>query len=187
MVIFIGTPFIKTPIIKGIGSNDYLFYGLELNRVVYEEKMSCFGKIKNLPLNKIGNGKNNSLITNFMDDFECLRTSMEYSESLWVNNIYKDLLKNIDSVDEDGVVLNNSFIAFMNFTSLSEINLIIDCINKHIPIIINKTETTIDLLGENYPLYYNSASYFKMNEQINSLLTIKILKKVIITLKKWIN
>jgi hypothetical protein len=41
---------------------------------------------------------------------------------------------------------------------------------RNTPIIINKHPAVVELLGENYPLYYQSDNYFMMNQEINELL-----------------
>jgi hypothetical protein len=57
-------------------------------------------------------------------------------------------------------------IIFLDLVDSSAVNTILECIVRETPVLINKIPPTIELLGENYPLMYDSL------EDIESLLTI---------------
>ena len=53
----------------------------------------------------------------------------------------------------------------------SAVNTLLECIVRNTPIIVNKHPAVVELLGENYPLYYtNSLNYLDLNLFINELL-----------------
>jgi hypothetical protein len=76
----------------------------------------------------------------------------EYDDSVSIipyldNNHYDDLLsKNI---------------VFIDLVDSAAVNTLIECIVRNTPIIVNKTETVVELLGEGYPLYFS-----KLNDML---------------------
>ena len=45
-------------------------------------------------------------------------------------------------------------IVFVNLVDASAVNTIIECIVRNTPIIVNKIPAVVEMLGENYPMYY---------------------------------
>lgn len=109
----------------------------------------------------------------------------DYSKRL--NTKIRDLLKNKDSADikpliedfiqrvevietlsDDGYdILLSENIIFLDLVDASVANTIIECIVRDTPIIVNRIPPTVELLGEDYPLFYDKIS------DIPSLLTIE--------------
>lgn len=69
-------------------------------------------------------------------------------------------------------VLLSKNIVFLNLVDASACNTIIECIMRNVPIIVNKIDPVVELLGEDYPLYYTNLS-----EATVFLSDIQLLKK----------
>jgi polysaccharide pyruvyl transferase WcaK-like protein len=63
-------------------------------------------------------------------------------------------LQNLNNDDYDDLLTKN--IVFLNLIEASACNTVIECIVRNTPIIINRIEPIIELLGENYPLFYDN-------------------------------
>lgn len=62
-------------------------------------------------------------------------------------------------------------IVFVNLVDASAVNTVIECIVRCTPVIVNNCPAIIEMLGENYPLYFTDKSdYFTINTQILALL-----------------
>ena len=59
------------------------------------------------------------------------------------NNLYDQML--------------SEFVVFLDLFDASAVNTILECIIRNTPVIVNRIPGTVDLLGENYPLFYNNA------------------------------
>ena len=97
----------------------------------------------------------------------------------WHKHFYEDLCNKNDTVkfieylendDYDKLMTEN--IIFINLVDASAVNTIIECIVRTTPIIINKHPAVVELLGEEYPLYFKSRSndYASINIEIDNLL-----------------
>ena len=65
-----------------------------------------------------------------------------------------NILTYLNNVDYDTLLSQN--IVFLNLVDASAVNTLIECIIRCTPIIINKLPAIVELLGSNYPLYYNN-------------------------------
>lgn len=82
------------------------------------------------------------------------------------------ILNHKNNDDYDSMLSNN--IIFLDLIDAAAVNTIIECIVRNTPILINKIPGTVDILGEDYPLFYDNVS------SIPSILTsrnIKLSKK----------
>lgn len=83
--------------------------------------------------------------------------------------------------DEQYDQLLSKSIIFINLIDASAVNTVLECIARNTPIVINKTEFTVEMLGNNYPLYYTydnqSLQNATFNQQITKLLTFKNIKR----------
>ena len=97
----------------------------------------------------------------------------------WNRHFYDDLCNKNDTVkfieylendDYDKLMTEN--IIFINLVDASAVNTIIECIVRMTPIIINKHPAVVELLGEEYPLYFKSKTndYTSINIEIDELL-----------------
>lgn len=84
-------------------------------------------------------------------------------QNMHVKGLYEHIVEMEESVsvtqylgnDEYDVLLSKS-IVFIHLVDASAVNTIIECILRNTPIIVNKIEPVVELLGENYPLYYTT-------------------------------
>ena len=61
---------------------------------------------------------------------------------------------------------------FINLAEPSAINTLIECIVRNTPIIINRHPSVVEMLGDKYPLYFdtiNTTDYLEINNQIVEL------------------
>jgi len=103
----------------------------------------------------------------------------------WHANFLEHLKNQISSVevqlnldDEHYDELLSQNIVFLNLVDASAVNTVLECIVRNTPLIINKHPAIVELLGADYPLYYNHQplqnndvnNYFAMNKEIEALL-----------------
>ena len=79
------------------------------------------------------------------------------------------IIENLNNDDYDTLLSNN--IVFIKLINASAVNTIIECIVRNTPILVNRLPATIELLGETYPLFYNTL------DEASDLLTMKNIKK----------
>jgi len=126
-------------------------------------------------------------------------TSQNASQNVYnsqgvVNNWYKhyyeytkDIIKSVSFIellsndDYDKLLTEN--IIFLNLVDASAVNTIIECKVRNTPIIVNKHPAVVEILGEDYPLYYNDGSYYEINTQVSMLANTENIHKAYIYLK----
>jgi hypothetical protein len=88
-----------------------------------------------------------------------------------------DNVKTIDFVsndDYDELLTKN--IVFLHLIDASVMKTVLECIARNTPIIVNRHPAVVELLGESYPLFYDSldsnehSSYFRFNTQVHQIL-----------------
>ena len=65
-----------------------------------------------------------------------------------------DVLQNMDNQKYDELLCEN--IVFINLVDASTVNTIIECIIRNTPIIVNRHPAAVELLGQNYPLFFEN-------------------------------
>lgn len=88
------------------------------------------------------------------DSFEiCLEKNANFWQKT-INNMIKEveIIEHLSNEDYD-ILLSNSVI-FLNLIDSASSNTILECVVRNTPILVNKLEGVVDLLGEKYPLYY---------------------------------
>jgi hypothetical protein len=99
---------------------------------------------------------NNNWSKLFLEDTENKINNMTYIQHLPNDEYDKLLTENV---------------IYINLVDASAINTLLECIVRNTPIIVNKHPAVVELLGENYPLYYtNSMNYLELNVFINNVL-----------------
>ena len=73
-----------------------------------------------------------------------------FHHSVIINNI--NFIEHVDNKNYDLLLSEN--IVFVNLVDASAVNTIIECIVRNTPIIVNKIPAVVEMLGENYPMYY---------------------------------
>lgn len=92
----------------------------------------------------------------------------------WHKHFYQDMTNIFNSVEIIYYMDNQSYdtllsenIIFLNLVDASAVNTLIECIVRNTPIVINKIPAVVELLGKNYPLYYDNIDevYNLINER----------------------
>jgi hypothetical protein len=112
----------------------------------------------------------------------------------WYKFFYEDLCDKFKSIDFVDFLDNSTYdtlltqnIIFVHLVDASAINTVIECIARNTPIIINKHPAVVELLGEEYPLYFSDSTrnYTHINNDVSDLLTDSSrIKKAHVYLKK---
>jgi hypothetical protein len=104
------------------------------------------------------------------------------------NNWIRHLEEHLDHMKQSVSIINNlsnneydellsENIVFINLVDASAVNTLIECIVRDTPILVNRHPAVVELLGDSYPLYYNS--YYDKNDSnidIYPLLTLQKIK-----------
>lgn len=100
----------------------------------------------------------------------------------WYKHMCEDLTTKMNSIDHLPHVSNKVFdkllssnVVFINVVDPSAVNTLIECTVRNTPIIINKHPAVVEILGPNYPLYYENTE--DMNIKIYELITYDNIKK----------
>lgn len=86
-----------------------------------------------------------------------IKTLIKYNEDS------VELINELSNIEYDILLSKN--IIFLDLIEVSACNTLIECIVRNTPIVINKLDGVVELLGENYPLYYDNI------DDINNILT----------------
>ena len=81
----------------------------------------------------------------------------------WNKHFYIDIINKIKKIkiidyldnDEFDKILSEN-IVYINLVDASAVNTVIECIVRNTPILINKIPPVVELLGKDYPLYYEN-------------------------------
>lgn len=80
------------------------------------------------------------------------------------------LIEYLDNTNYDSLLTEN--VVFVNLIDASAVNTLIECVTRHTPIIVNNHPAVVELLGKDYPLFYNhGASYFELSNSICKILS----------------
>lgn len=92
-----------------------------------------------------------------------------------LNQQVKTLIASVDTIpfqnNEQYDYLLSRNIVFLNLIDAAAVNTIIECIVRRTPIVVNRIPGTVALLGEDYPLFYDSLSL------VPELLSLKNIEK----------
>ena len=85
-----------------------------------------------------------------------------------------EIIERLSNKEYDEVLSKN--IVFINLVDASAVNTVLECIVRNTPIIINRHPAVVEMLGENYPLYFGDSNglnknTFEMNIEIDKLLS----------------
>lgn len=179
-------------LLKGI-NHDKIKYKLN-KAVLIGKKMEGY---YNFNLEESKNKVDNHLLTNtdsdvFSDDYVNENDSNHSNHSnynigisrdnricnkkLSINYNNTEIIRYLENDDYDNLLKSN--VVFIKLIGASAVNTIIECIVRNTPIIINKIPAVVEVLGENYPLYYNRL------EEATNIITFKNIEKAHNYLKK---
>lgn len=100
-----------------------------------------------------------------------IRDAIGDKDSINIKPLIKDFISRVNVIEtlpDDGYdKLLSENIVFLDLVDASVANTIIECIVRDTPIVVNRIPPTVELLGEDYPLFYDKIS------DIPSLLTIE--------------
>jgi polysaccharide pyruvyl transferase WcaK-like protein len=124
--------------------------------------------------------KHNYAITNWAFDNNIL-----YIESNKITNIKRkfdnsriSIIGKLDNEQYDALLSNS--IVFLDLFDSAAVNTVIECLLRNTPILINKTAGVVEILGADYPMYFNSNQYQRrINREVEALLTTDNINKTI--------
>jgi polysaccharide pyruvyl transferase WcaK-like protein len=176
--------------------NIFSFYNLNIPKNIInkkyffkKEKINSFRKvaIKNIHMNNyfpdISMFENIKFIKIDCDNSNIISNNCSQKIGESTNNWHKhafeylikinnsvEIIERLENNEYDNILIEN--IVFINLVDASAINTLIECIIRNTPIIINKHPAVVELLGPNYPLYYDD-----IDQNIINLLLNKNIKK----------
>lgn len=175
---FITNPDKKVIYIGGWLRNTYNFYNITIppmkfNHYCYKkiytlEKVALKGKNmhnyypKNDFIQKLHNILKNTTNENIIEQ-NCSFDNSKSISNNWYKHLYNDIEQKINNIkiidyinnDEYDILLSQN-IVYINLVDASAINTLIECIVRNTPILINKIPSVVELLGNDYPLYYEN-------------------------------
>jgi hypothetical protein len=104
------------------------------------------------------------------------RDNRNNNRKISINNNNVEIIRYLENDDYDKLLKSN--IVFIKLLGASAVNTVIECVVRNTPIIINKLPAIVEVLGEHYPLYYNTL------EEATNIITIKNIEKAYNYLKK---
>jgi len=87
-----------------------------------------------------------------------------------------EIIKYLNNEDYDKLLRSN--IVFIKLVGASAVNTVIECIVRNTPIVVNKLPAIVEVLGENYPLYYTTM------EDATKVITLRNIEQAYNYLKK---
>jgi len=113
----------------------------------------------------------------------------EKNENKFLQGLNDFCEKSISSVRKIGMLDNNSYdellsnnIVFIHLVDASAINTVLECILRNTPIIVNKIPAVVEMLGEEYPLYFEKL--YEVSNILEDTERIKKAHKYIFSLNK---
>lgn len=83
--------------------------------------------------------------------------------NMHIKGLYDCIVNMESSVSEIGFLDNQAYddllsknIVFLNLVDASACNTLLECIMRNTPVLVNPIPPVVEMLGKNYPLYYNS-------------------------------
>jgi len=108
-----------------------------------------------------------------------IEATIKYIENKIIEQIRAMLasVKVINKLDNDSYdeLLANS-VVFLHLVDSAAVNTVVECIVRNTPILVNKTPGVCDLLGPDYPLYYDEQKIISKDD-FDNILTEKNIKK----------
>lgn len=112
--------------------------------------------------------KPNNIIDMCRITFDNLHLKGMYEHIIEMENSVK-VIEYLDNNKYDKMLTEN--IVFVKYVDASASNTVIECILRNTPILVNPIQPVVELLGEDYPLYYNSM--YEASKMLEDIQTIK--------------
>jgi hypothetical protein len=111
------------------------------------------------------------------DDYTQLQTVFEKAKKS------VSVLTKLSNKDYDALL--SSSVVFLDLFDSAAVNTVIECIVRNTPVIINKTAGVVEMLGHDYPAYYdNTLPQYMIDERVNYLLTDRMINETSRYLRK---
>ena len=147
--------------------NSYAIYELGINIkklniskcILQGKDMDNYIKPKLFDLSETTSEIKNIIIQSNIKTTEiCSVSTNKYIEGLfsYISSSYNQvhIIKHLDNDNYDKLLSNN--IVFLNLINASACNTLIECVIRNTPIIINRLDAIIEVLGDKYPLFYDN-------------------------------
>lgn len=99
-------------------------------------------------------------------------------KNMHIKGLYNYIVEMEESVDVIEFLDNESYdellsqnIVFLNLVDASACNTLIECVTRNTPIIVNPIPPVVEILGKDYPLYYNN--YYEVSKILDNPIQIK--------------
>ncbi len=96
--------------------------------------------------------------------------------NMHLKGLYEEIQRIEDSVQIIDYLENNDYdllltknIVFIDLVDASACNTLMECIVRNTPIIVNKIAPVVEILGEDYPLYYDNQNYHTVTELLKDV------------------
>ena len=90
---------------------------------------------------------------------------MKYVHHVYTNNV--DVMEYVDNVAYDELITQN--LVFLNLVDGAAVNTLIECVVRNTPILVNRHPAVVEVLGDNYPLYYDeNTDLSRMDEWLSA-------------------
>ena len=122
----------------------------------------CEGSIYGMPTNNICEGSicEGSISEQKVDNVIVYKNSNKYISGMLESLLLKDdsveILDTLSNADYDDLLVSN--IVFLNLIDCSAVNTVIECIARNTPLIVNRHPALVEILGSDYPGFYDSLS-----------------------------
>jgi polysaccharide pyruvyl transferase WcaK-like protein len=147
--------------------NINIFSSKKNNKVLQIRKAALKGKNMDSYYNDIDIDKNINVDESISRDKQIRQVNVNSSV---------EILTFHDDIDYDNLLKEN--IVFIKLIDASAVNTIIECVVRNTPILINKLDAVVEILGKEYPFYYDD-----LNDATNKL-DLKLIEKTHHYLKK---
>ena len=137
---------IRKVALKGKGMNNY-----------YPSSDNLFPFIKNKTFNITDTDKNCSQNNNELKN-NWYRHLYDYLQSIY-NSV--EIIECLSNEEYDEMMTKE--ILYIQLVDASTVNTVIECLVRNTPILINKHPAVVEILGEDYPLYYSEEKVKKIN------------------------
>lgn len=150
---------IRRVLLKGKFMDNYYPPNLDLNNIIStgDNKIKKYFSDMNEPEISSNWFSNNT-------DNNWIKHLLEYLNEL-INNENLEIINQLENMEYDDILTRN--IVFLHLVDGSAINTLIECFVRNTPIIINPHPAVVEVLGSNYPLYYDPSDLTQVEKLLD--------------------